>query len=146
MFEKIFKAKATQGKSKAEMSNLDKAIAYSKSPETKLVEKQLIVGNKCVECYISSVLPNLEFCSVIGKASSDHASKMKLTIMYCGIKFSYDSGKHTLYAYEDATKIVISDSCLAMFIVENRGADKMYIMMDCKVEEVPFSIYEIVVK
>lgn len=146
MFGRFFKAKATQEKRKAEMSNLDKAIAYSKSPETKLVEKQLIVGKKCVECYISSVLPNLEFYSVIGKASSDHASKMKLTIMYGGIKFAYDSGKHTLYAYEDATKIVISNKCLSMFIVENKGEDKMYIMVDCNVEEVPFSIYEVVVK
>ena len=63
-----------------------------------------------------------------------------------GIKFAYDSGKHTLYAYEDATKIVISNKCLSMFIVENKGEDKMYIIIDCDLEEVPFSIYEVVVK
>lgn len=146
MFERFFKAKATQEKKKAEMSNLDKAIAYSKSPETKLVEKQLMVGDKYVECYISSVLPNLEFYSIIAKASSDHISKMKLTITYNGVKFSYDSGKRTLYAYEDATKIVISKKCLSMFVVENGKKDKMYIIIDCDVEEVPFSIYEVVVK
>ena len=146
MFERFFKAKATQEKNKAEMSNLDKAIAYSKSPETKLVEKQLRVGDKYVECYISSVLPNLEFYSVIGKASSNHLSKMKFTIMYYGVKFSYDSGKHILYAYEDTTKIVISKKCLSMFIVENGKKEKMYIIVDCDVEEVPFSIYEVVVR